>query len=94
METLSGSGQREIDIDIAPDTPVLLDPQITNPEGLPIYGHEILGPKYRSVNDTYGVHGKPSDYPCNRLDAILHHRPAYSEQTHNLSAETHHKMKG
>ena len=42
-----------------------------------IFGDAILGSKFRSRNDPRGVHGPETDYPCGKLDNLMHHHLEY-----------------
>ncbi|MCJ1263766.1 Esa1p-associated factor [Lobaria immixta] len=43
----------------------------------PIFGDAVLGTKFRSENDPCGMHAEYLDYPCERLDNVMHHRLEY-----------------
>ena len=58
-----------------------------------IFGNEVLGTKTRSKNDPMGMHGEYRDYPCKKLDNMMHRRLEYPRLEANPYTEPHEAIK-
>ncbi|MCJ1428593.1 Esa1p-associated factor, partial [Sticta canariensis] len=58
-----------------------------------IFGNAILGTRTRSRNDPMGIYGEHLDYPCKRLDNMMHRRLEYPRLEANPYTEPHKAIK-